>query len=483
MKSFAEYSKIYEMTVGLEVHVELKTKTKIFCSCAADFGGEPNTRCCPVCMGAPGVLPHLNAEAVRFAVKAGLVTSCEISELSRFDRKNYFYPDLPKAYQITQLDHPLCRNGHLDIATKNGAKRIRIERIHLEEDAGKLLHTKEHGSMIDHNRCGVPLIEIVSAPDISSGEEAREYLKALRLRMLYAGISDCKMNEGSLRCDVNISVKKRGEITLGERCEIKNLNSFAFVEKAIDYEFRRQCALIETGERITAETRRFDESSETTEAMRSKETSGDYRYFPEPDLPWVRVSSADLELLRSKLPQMPESRAENYKNNFSLETSACEILTSSPALSDYFERAAGSTYHPKALANLIISELPRLFDGERMSISAPAPKDLAKLTDLYAERRINSSATKKILSIMLSDGGDPEDIMNSEDLAQITDATVLREYLLAVIGENPRSVADYKSGKSAALKFIIGKAMAHSRGKADPELLLSLATELLDENT
>ncbi len=477
MKSFAQYSEAYEMTVGLEVHVELKTKTKIFCSCAADFGGEPNTRCCPICMGAPGVLPRLNAEAVRFAVKAGIVTNCEIAELSRFDRKNYFYPDLPKAYQITQLDHPLCKNGYLDIETSRDKKRIGIERIHLEEDAGKLVHTKEHGTMIDYNRCGVPLIEIVSAPDISSGEEAREYLKILRLRMLYAGISDCKMNEGSLRCDVNISVKKRGDSTLGERCEIKNINSFAFVEKAIDYEFRRQCELLDMGERIKAETRRFDESSETTHSMRNKENSGDYRYFPEPDLLWIKVTNDDCHRLLSELPKMPDERAKDYAEKFGLDRSACDILTSSPALSDYFELAAKDTKYPKALANLIISELPKLFDGERLS--APEPKDLAALTTLYTEHRINSSAAKKILSIMLKNGGNPEEIMLCEDLAQITDTELLKEYLLKVINENPRSAEDYRSGKSAALKFIIGKAMALSRGKADPELLQKIVLDIL----
>ena len=480
MKSFAEYSKIYEMTVGLEAHVELKTKTKIFCSCAADFGGEPNTRCCPVCMGAPGVLPRLNAEAVRFAVKAGIVTNCDIAEFSRFDRKNYFYPDLPKAYQITQLDHPLCTNGYLDIETKRDKKRIKIERIHLEEDAGKLLHTKEHGTMIDYNRCGVPLIEIVSAPDISSGEEAREYLKALRLRMIYAGISDCKMNEGSLRCDVNISVKKRGESTLGERCEIKNINSFAFVEKAIDHEFRRQCELIEAGEQIKAETRRFDESTETTRSMRSKETSGDYRYFPEPDLIWIKITNDDYHHLLSELSKMPDERVKDYEENLGLERNTCDILTSSPVLSDYFELAAKNTTYPKALANIIISELPRLFDGERLS--APDPQDLAKLATLYAERRINSSATKKILSIMTNEGGDPERIMYREDLEQITDPDILKSYLISVIKDNPRSLEDYRNGKIAALKFIIGKAMALSRGKADPEQLQALALDILSSS-
>ena len=467
------------MTVGLEVHVELKTKTKVFCACPTDFGAEPNTQCCPVCMGAPGVLPSLNARAVEYAIKAGLALNCEIARECGFDRKNYFYPDLPKAYQITQLDFPLCKNGYLDLETNRDKKRIRIERIHLEEDAGKLLHSKEHGTMIDHNRCGVPLIEIVSAPDISSPEEAKEYLKTLRLSMLYAGISDCKMNEGSLRCDVNISVKKRTDTQLGNRCEIKNINSFAFAEAALEYEFMRQCEILESGGTVKQETRRFDEKTSTTLSMRDKESSADYRYFPEPDLVWIKISEADIAKARATLPRMPKERVAEYISRYALDKKDADILTSDRALADLFEETAKLTSHPKALANLLISELPRLYNGE--TLAPVSPNALARLVTLYGERRINSSTEKKLLHRILSTGEDPEEIVEREGLAQITDRETLLSYLESAMRENPKSVADYKSGKDFALKFIIGKAMANSHGKADPELLGELAKDLLNQ--
>ena len=478
MKSFSEYSKDYEMTVGLEVHVELKTKTKVFCSCPTDFGAAPNTQCCPICTGTPGVLPSLNARAVEYAIKAGLTLHAEIAKECGFDRKNYFYPDLPKAYQITQLDFPLCKNGYLEIETNRDKKRIRIERIHLEEDAGKLIHTKD-GTMIDHNRCGVPLIEIVSAPDISSPEEAKEYLKALRLLMLYAGISDCKMNEGSLRCDVNISVKKRGDRMLGQRCEIKNINSFAFVASAIEYEFCRQCEIIECGGKIQQETRRFDEKTQSTHAMRSKEHSADYRYFPEPDLLWIKITDKDIEKAASELPRMPIERIAEYISRYALDKKDAEILTSDKSLADLFESAAALTDYVKPLANLLISELPRLYAKE--TLVSICPKNLAKLVTLYAERRINSSTEKKLFLRILNSDEDPEAIVDREGLAQITDRATLSAHLETVINENPKSVADYRSGKDFALKFIIGKAMAASHGKADPTLLQEIAKQMLSE--
>ena len=476
MKSFAEYSKIYEMTVGLEVHVELKTKTKIFCACPTDFGAEPNTQCCPICMGAPGVLPSLNAKAVEYAIKAGLALNCKIAKECGFDRKNYFYPDLPKAYQITQLDFPLCKNGFLEIETSGDKKRIRIERIHLEEDAGKLIHSNGC-TLIDHNRCGVPLIEIVSAPDISSPEEAKAYLKALRLLMLYAGISDCKMNEGSLRCDVNISVKRKADTELGLRCEVKNINSFAFAGAAIEYEFCRQCEILDMGGAVAQETRRFEEKSATTHAMRSKESSADYKYFPEPDIVWIKITDADIEKASRDLPRMPAERRAEYAARYGLDASACDILTSDRALADLFEAAAALTDHVKQLANLLISELPRLYTEETLRYIFP--ENLAELVTLYGERRINSSTEKKLLLRILDSDESPTQIVEREGLYLITDKNKLREYLEAVITENPKSVADYKSGKNAALSFIVGKAMARSRGMADPELLQELAKDML----
>ena len=403
---------------------------------------------------------------------------CDIAKECRFDRKNYFYPDLPKAYQITQLDFPICRNGYLDIETNRDKKRIRIERIHLEEDAGKLIHSKESGTMIDHNRCGVPLIEIVSKPDISSPEEAKEYLKALRLSMLYAGISDCKMNEGSLRCDVNISVKRRGDSALGHRCEIKNINSFAFAETAIAYEFCRQCEILESGGTVKQETRRFDEKTSTTQAMRSKESSADYRYFPDPDLVWINITDEDIKMAASDIPKMPSERKAEYVSCYALDKKDADILTSDKALAELFESAAALTDHVKPLANLLISELPRLYRGE--TLAHISPENLAKLITLYGNRRINSSTEKKLFLRLLELDEDPEEIVEREGLAQITDKNVLAKYLGAVIAENPKSVSDYQSGRSFALKFIIGKAMAASHGKADPELLQKLAQEMLE---
>ena len=477
MKSFAEYSKAYEMTVGLEVHVELKTKTKVFCSCPTDFGAAPNTQCCPICMGAPGVLPSLNARAVEYAIKAGLALNCEIERECGFDRKNYFYPDLPKAYQITQLDFPICKNGYLEIETNRDKKRIRIERIHLEEDAGKLIHDSKHGTMIDHNRCGVPLIEIVSKPDISSPEEAKEYLRSLRLAMLYADISDCKMNEGSLRCDVNISVKDRGSMALGRRCEIKNINSFAFAGAAIEYEFRRQCEILESGGSIKVETRRFDEKTETTVSMRDKESSADYRYFPEPDIIRIKITDADIEKARQELPRMPLERRAEYISRYALDPKDADILISDRALSDLFEVSAALTPHVKPLANLLISEAPKLYVGD--SLRYVSPEHLAELVTLYGERQINSSTETKLLYRTVESGESPRAIVERENLALITDPEVLKGYIDAVIAENPKSVADYKSGRDFALKFIIGRAMGASGGRADAELLQKIAKEIL----
>ena len=346
--------KDYEMVIGLEVHVELKTKTKIFCSCPTTFGAEPNTHTCPVCMGMPGTLPVLNKQVVEYAVMAGLATNCKIANYSKQDRKNYFYPDLPKAYQISQYDLPLCEHGWLDIEVEGGTKRIGITRIHIEEDAGKLVHDSERGTMIDCNRCGVPLIEIVSEPDIRSAEEAKAYLQKLRATILYTGISDCKMNEGSLRCDVNLSVRKKGTEKFGTRTEMKNINSFAFVVKAIEYEYKRQVEAIEAGETIVQETRRFDANTGKTSSMRSKENANDYRYFPDPDLPPIELTDEVIKKLGSQIPSLPDERKALYMKKYGLSAYDSEILTTDMAEADYFEQAAAKTDYPKLLANILI---------------------------------------------------------------------------------------------------------------------------------
>ena len=470
----------YEAIIGLEVHVELSTKTKIFCSCSTEFGAPPNTLCCPVCMGLPGALPTLNKKVVDYAIKAGLATNCEISKISGHDRKNYFYPDLPKAYQISQFDIPLCSNGYVSIETSSLKKRIGITRIHIEEDAGKLIHSEDHGTMIDCNRCGVPLIEIVSEPDIRSSEEAKAYLKKLRTIILYTGISDCKMNEGSFRCDVNISLRTEGSNEFGARCEIKNLNSFVFVAKAIDYEIARQSALLDAGESVTQETRRFDSKSSKTYTMRIKETSDDYRYFPEPDLPSIEISQEQIACLKNELPLLPDERQQHYVSIYGLTPYDSAVICSDMALADYFEEAARNTNYPKILANLIISQLLSMTSLECFSIPL-LPKYIAELSELIGTTRINSSTAKTLMKRIFDENVSPITIAEAEDLFQISDKETLCLFVKEAITESASSLADYKAGKKHAAKAIFGKAMAKSSGRADPSALDKILEELLDK--
>lgn len=472
--------KDYEIVIGLEVHVELKTKTKIFCSCSTAFGAAPNTQTCPVCMGLPGTLPVLNGKVVDYAIKAGLATNCKIASWSKQDRKNYFYPDLPKAYQISQYDLPLCEHGWLDIETESGAKRIGITRIHIEEDAGKLVHDDVHGTMIDCNRCGVPLIEIVSEPDIRSAEEAKAYLQKLRAIILYTGVSDCKMNEGSLRCDVNLSVRKKGEEKFGTRTEMKNLNSFQFIVKAIEYEYKRQVEAIEAGETIIQETRRFDASSGKTYSMRSKENANDYRYFPDPDLPPIETDDDKIARLKSEIPRLPDERKADYMERYSLSAYDGEILTTDMALADYFERAAAATAYPKLCANMIISELMRLVEGDD-GPERIAPEHMAALAELCGTETINSATAKKLIRDMWEQDFDPRQKVESEGLAQINDPEKILPWVAEAIAQNPKSVADYKKGKTAAAKAIVGKVMAASGGKANPSVIQKLVTDELSK--
>ena len=471
-------NKKYEMIVGLEVHVELSTDTKIFCSCSTRFGAAPNTQCCPVCMGLPGSMPVLNRRVVEYAIKAGLATNCKVSRYSGQDRKNYFYPDLPKAYQISQYAYPLCRDGYVEIKTESGKRRIGIERIHIEEDAGKLIHD-ERGTLIDFNRCGVPLIEIVSHPDIRSAEEAKEYLRTLRTLMLYAGVSDCRMNEGSLRCDVNISLRQRGSEGFGVRCEIKNINSFSFVAKAIEYEFARQADMLERGEEILQETRRFDMSSGRTYPMRSKESADDYRYFPDPDLPRVEVSDEMISDLLLEMPRLPAQRREEYISRYGIGEYESELLTSDKALADYFEAAAEQTEYRKTLANIIISELLRLARAEDFECGI-SPKSLAELATLAGSARINSSTAKKLLQRLWEKDFSPFEIVVAEGLEQINDEELLRRYVTEAIEASPASVQDYKRGKTAAAKAIVGRVMSATGGRANPAIASRLTEDMLD---
>lgn len=466
----------YEMIIGLEVHIELKTETKIFCSCPTGFGAEPNTQCCPVCAGLPGALPVLNKKVVEYAVKAGLATHCQIARLSRQDRKNYFYPDLPKAYQISQYDLPLCEHGYLTIETASGPKQVGITRIHIEEDAGKLVHDEQKGTFIDLNRCGVPLIEVVSEPDMRSAEEARAYLQKLRTVILSTGISDCRMNEGSLRCDVNLSIRPVGETRLGTRTEIKNLNSFQSMVRAIEYEFARQVEDVRAGQSIVQETRRFDQASGKTYSMRGKEEANDYRYFPDPDLPPIALDSEEIEALRAALPASPDARESQYVKEYGLNAADARRIAADADLAEYFEQGAKTCAHPRIMANLLISEALPLAGTEPIRVKAG---DLARLADMLAADEINSSTAKRVLREIAQDGQPPRQVVDRLGLWQINDERALGEIVRQVLEESAALVESYRRGKQAALKGLIGQAMAKSNGLGNPVKIETLLRETL----
>ena len=472
----------YEVIIGLEVHAELSTKTKIFCSCPTSFGAEPNTHTCPICMAMPGALPVLNEKVVEYAVKAGLATNCEISKNSKNDRKNYFYPDLPKSYQISQYDKPLCEHGYVEIDTKEGKKKIRLTRIHIEEDAGKLNHDEfAGGSLVDLNRAGVPLIEIVSEPDLRSSEEAEQYLKKLKSILEYIEVSDCKMQEGSLRADVNVSVRKKGDTKFGTRTEMKNMNSFRSITRAIEYEANRQIDVLEDGGTIEQETRRWDEVSGKTFSMRDKEDAQDYRYFPEPDLVAIKLSDEYIENIRKNLPELPESRKERYLNEYHLSEKDSNIISSSKYLADLFEQATKICNNAKAVNNWIISDISRILnETETEPIEIPFDSNqLAKLVILIDKGVISSSIGKKVLVELFENPRDPEEIIKEKGWIQISDEGAIKEIVMKILEENPQSVSDYKAGKDKALGFLVGQAMKQTKGKANPKMLNEMFIEEL----
>lgn len=472
----------YEIVIGLEVHCELSTKTKIFCSCPAEFGGEPNTHCCPICMAMPGTLPVLNEKVVEYAVKAGLATNCTISQNSKSDRKNYFYPDLPKAYQISQYDMPLCEHGYVTIETEDGEKKIRLLRIHIEEDAGKLNHDDYgRGTFVDLNRAGVPLIECVSEPDLRSPQEAEAYLRKLKSIFEYIEVSDCKMQEGSLRADVNVSVRKKGSNEFGTRTECKNMNSFRSIVREIEYEANRQIEVLENGGVVEQETLRWDDVSGRTFPMRDKEDAQDYRYFPDPDLVAIKLSDEYIENIRQNLPELPESRKKRYLEEYLLIPKAANFVTSSKYYSDMFEEAIKICNNPKTASNLMMSEIARILnEKEEEPENIPfTGKELGELVQLIDKGTISSSIAKKVLEELFVNPKAPSEIIEEKGWVQISDEGAIKEVVMKILEVNPQSIADFKAGKDKALGFLVGQAMKETKGKANPQMLNKMFIEEL----
>lgn len=474
--------KNYETVIGLEVHVELATKTKIFCACSTEFGGAPNTHTCPVCTGQPGSLPVLNKQVVEYAVAVGLATNCTITQYSKFDRKNYFYPDNPQNYQISQLYLPICRNGHVEIETASGKKNVRIHEIHMEEDAGKLVHDEwEDVSIVDYNRSGVPLIEIVSEPDMRSAEEVIAYLETLRQTIQYLGASDCKLNEGSMRADVNISVREVGSPKFGTRTEMKNLNSFKAIAHAIEGERERQIELLEMGRKVVQETRRWDDNKESSHAMRSKEDAQDYRYFPEPDLVPIVVSDEWIADIKKKQPELRPQRLARYEKEYDIPEYDAKILTESKHMADVFEATTKICNKPKKVSNWLMGETMRLLkekDMEPENISF-SPVNLAKLIELVDAGTINSSVAKDVFEKIFDEDIDPEKYVEDKGLKSMNDEGELKATIQGILDANPQSVADYRSGKEKALAFLVGQTMRATKGKANPAIVNKILKELL----
>lgn len=476
-------AKEYETVIGLEVHVELATKTKIFCGCSTAFGGAPNTHTCPVCTGMPGSLPVLNKKVVEYAAAVGLATNCDITKDCKFDRKNYFYPDNPQNYQISQLYLPICRDGHVDIELEDGTvKPVRIHEIHMEEDAGKLVHDDWSGeSLVDFNRSGVPLIEIVSEPDMRSAKEVIAYLEKLRLIIQYLGASDCKLQEGSMRADVNLSVREVGTAEFGTRTETKNLNSFSAIERAIEAEKNRQIDLIESGEKVVQETRRWNDDKEYSYAMRSKEDAQDYRYFPDPDLVPIHISDEWLEEIRSRQPEFKTEKMKRYKEEFGIPDYDIEILTDSKKLADIFEQTTAICNNPKKVSNWLMVETMRIIKEKSMDVSdiSFSPANLAALIKLTDDGSINSSVAKEVFEKIFDEDIDPVKYVEENGLKQVNDEGALKKTVEDVIAANPQSVEDYRSGKEKAIGFLVGQTMKAMKGKANPAMVNDMLKELL----
>ena len=472
----------YETVIGLEVHVELATKTKIFCSCSTEFGGAPNTHTCPVCTGMPGSLPVLNRQVVEYALAVGLAVNCEINQYCRFDRKNYFYPDNPQNYQISQLYLPICHDGFVEIETAAGKKKVGIHEIHMEEDAGKLIHEEwEDCSLVDYNRSGVPLIEIVSEPDMRSADEVIAYLEKLRLIIQYLGASDCKLQEGSMRADVNLSVREAGALEFGTRTEMKNLNSFKAIARAIEGERKRQIELLEDGKKVVQETRRWDDNKESSRAMRSKEDAKDYRYFPDPDLPPVTISDAWIQEIKDRQPELKTEKMARYQEEYGLSAYDADIITGAKHMADIYEATVSLCGKPKEAANWLMVEAMRLLKEEALEPEALrfSPENLAKLIVLVDNGTINRTVAKEVFEKIFAEDIDPEAYVEENGLKVVNDEGALRAVIREVIAANPQSVTDYHNGKERARGFLVGQTMRAMKGKADPAMVNKVLEELL----
>ncbi len=474
----------WETVIGLETHVELATKTKIFCGCTTQFGGAPNTHCCPVCTGMPGTLPTLNEKVLEYAVKAALALNCAVTQHNKFDRKNYFYPDLPKAYQISQLYLPIGRDGEVTITLPDGGhKTVGIHELHMEEDAGKLVHDPWlDQTQCDYNRCGVPLIEIVTQPDFRTGEEVVAYLEKLKETLQYLGVSDCKMQEGSLRCDVNLSVRPLGSDTLGTRTEMKNLNSFKAITRAIAYEARRQIELLEEGKRVVQETRRWDENKDATYAMRSKENAQDYRYFPEPDIPPIELSDQYLAQLFAQMPEMAEAKRDRYQAQYGLSAYDASMMTSQKALADFFEECLALGAEAKTAANWIMGQVLRKLKetGQEAGQMAFTPRSLVRLLELVKTGALNRNTAAAVFDAVFSQNDDIDAYVKANGLIQIQDESALTAVVERVLEANPQSVSDYRSGKEKAFKYLVGQAMRELKGQGDPKAVNRILRERLE---
>jgi aspartyl-tRNA(Asn)/glutamyl-tRNA(Gln) amidotransferase subunit B len=473
----------YETVIGLEVHVELHTKTKIFCGCSTSFGAPPNTHTCPVCLGHPGVLPVLNRQAVEYAMKAAMALNCTIATDAKFDRKNYFYPDSPKAYQISQYDQPIGQNGWIDIEVNGETKRIGITRVHLEEDAGKLTHVDGGmASLVDFNRVGTPLIEIVSEPDIRSPEEARLYLEKLRAIMLYCDVSDVKMEEGSMRCDANISLRPYGQEKFGTRAELKNMNSFRSVQRGLEYEQWRQADILDSGGEVVQETRRYDDESGKTFSMRGKEESHDYRYFPDPDLVRLYIDDEWKARVRASIPELPDSRKARYVQEYGLPSYDAEVITASKQLADFFEDSLNYTKDAKAVSNWIMGDLLGYLNANNLEFSQVkvTGQGLGEMIGLIEKGTISGKIAKTVFKEMLETGKAPQTIVEEKGLVQINDEGAIKAVVEKVVANNPQSVADFKAGKEKAIGFLVGQVMRETKGKANPGLVNKLIVDAIN---